>query len=115
MAEQKVNCASGAREAGLGHALLNASGADRWINCPPSARLEEAMDEETSEYAKEGSFAHGLAETYLARHLGLIKKSELNKRLKKLKQDSFYSQELTASPPAFSFEKVLDTWPPLLS
>ncbi|MGR6836785.1 DUF2800 domain-containing protein [Syntrophomonas erecta] len=94
MAEQKVNCASGAREAGLGHALLNASGADRWINCPPSARLEEAMDEETSEYAKEGSFAHGLAETYLARHLGSIKKSEFNKRLKKLKQDSFYSQEL---------------------
>lgn len=52
------------------------------------------MDEETSEYAKEGSFAHSLAETYLAHHLGLIKKSEFNKRLKKLKQDSFYNQEL---------------------
>ncbi|HHT63795.1 MAG TPA: DUF2800 domain-containing protein, partial [Clostridia bacterium] len=76
------------------HALLSASGADRWINCPPSARLEEAMDEESSEYAKEGSFAHSLAETYLAYHLGLIKKSEFNKRLKKLKQDPFYSQEL---------------------
>jgi hydrogenase maturation factor len=35
-----------------------------------------------------------LAETYLAHHLGLIKKSEFNKRLKKLKQDSFYNQEL---------------------
>jgi hydrogenase maturation factor len=76
------------------HALLSASGADRWINCPPSARLEEAMDDETSEYAREGSFAHSLAETYLAYHLGQIKKSEYNKRLKKLKQDPFYSQEL---------------------
>ncbi len=52
------------------HALLSASGAKRWLNCPPSARLEE-----TSEYAREGSFAHGLAELYLARHLGLMKKA----------------------------------------
>jgi hypothetical protein len=56
------------------HALLSASGSERWIQCQPSARLEEAVDEETSEYAKEGSFAHSLAETYLAHHLGLIKK-----------------------------------------
>jgi hypothetical protein len=40
------------------HALLSASGSERWIQCQPSARLEEAVDEETSEYAKEGSFAH---------------------------------------------------------
>jgi hypothetical protein len=53
------------------HALLSASGSERWIQCQPSARLEEAVDEETSEYAKEGSFAHSLAETYLAHHLGL--------------------------------------------
>lgn len=76
------------------HALLSASGAHRWIKCPPSARLEEAMEEETSEYAREGSFAHSLAETYLAYHLDQIKKSEYNKRLKKLKQDQFYNKEL---------------------
>ena len=76
------------------HALLSASGAHRWIKCPPSAWLEEAMEEETSEYAREGSFAHSLAETYLAYHLDQIKKSEYNKRLKKLKQDQFYNKEL---------------------
>lgn len=78
------------------HALLSASGAQRWLSCPPSARLEEAVEEQSSEYAKEGSFAHELAELYLAQELGLIKKSDFNKRLKELRQNPFYSQELDA-------------------
>lgn len=76
------------------HALLSASGAQRWLSCPPSARLEEAVEEQSSEYAKEGSFAHELAELYLAQELGLIKKSDFNKRLKELRQNPFYSEEL---------------------
>lgn len=78
------------------HALLSASGAQRWLSCPPSARLEEAVEEQSSEYAREGSFAHELAELYLAQELGLIKKSEFNKRLKELRENPFYSQELDA-------------------
>lgn len=78
------------------HALLSASGAQRWLSCPPSARLEEAVEEQSSEYAREGSFAHELAELYLAQELGLIKKSEFNKRLKELRQNPFYSEELDA-------------------
>lgn len=76
------------------HALLSASGAGRWLSCPSSARLEEAVEEGESEYAREGSFAHSLAELYLAYYLDLIKKSKFNKRLKELRQNSFYSQEL---------------------
>lgn len=49
MARQKVNCASGAREAGLGHALLSASGSEKWLNCPPSAKLEAEIEEKSSE------------------------------------------------------------------
>ena len=78
------------------HTLLSASGAQRWLSCPPSARLEEAVEEQSSEYAREGSFAHELAELYLAQELGLIKKSEFNKRLKELRQNPFYSEELDA-------------------
>lgn len=55
MARQKVNCASGAREAGLGHALLSASGSEKWLNCPPSAKLEAEIEEKSSEYAQEGT------------------------------------------------------------
>jgi hypothetical protein len=31
------------------HALLSASGAERWMNCTRSPRLEELIEEESSE------------------------------------------------------------------
>jgi len=94
MARQKVNCASGAREAGQGHALLSASGSEKWLNCPPSAKLEAEIEEKSSEYAQEGTFAHALAELKLARYLENITALKYESKLKKLKQDKFYSQEL---------------------
>lgn len=44
------------------HALLGPSGAHRWMECPPSARLEEQFPDSTSEAAREGTLAHELAE-----------------------------------------------------
>ena len=76
------------------HALLSASGSERWLNCPPSARLEDEIKEDASEFAKEGTFAHSLAELKLAYNLDSITKSKYNTKLKKLKQDKFYSEEL---------------------
>ena len=91
------------------HALLSASGSNRWINCPPSARLEEVIKEEASEYAREGSFAHALAELKLAQYLGNITKPKYNTELKRLKQDGFYSEELedyTQAYVDFAIEKI---------
>jgi len=76
------------------HALLSASGAERWMACTPSPRAEESVSEESSEFAKEGTFAHGLAELKLSLHLGEIGKKEYNKRLKEQKTNEFYSEEL---------------------
>ncbi|WP_129724697.1 DUF2800 domain-containing protein [Xylanivirga thermophila] len=76
------------------HALLSASGADRWMACTPSPRAEESVSEESSEFAKEGTFAHTLAELKLSLHLGEISKKDYNKRLKELKTNEFYSGEL---------------------
>jgi hypothetical protein len=76
------------------HALLSASGASRWMKCPPSARLEEMVEEQSSEYAKEGSFAHELAELKLSYHLGNIMKTQYNKQLKEMKRSKFYSSEM---------------------
>ena len=55
MKKQKVNCAAGAREAGLGHSILSPSESHRWLNCTPSARLEQEFDDNESEAAKEGT------------------------------------------------------------
>lgn len=51
------------------HALLSASGAHRWLNCTPSARLESDKPESTSAAAEQGTAAHALAEHKLRRAL----------------------------------------------
>lgn len=51
------------------HALLSASGADRWMQCPPSARLEDDLPESRSEFADEGTFLHNLTEACLGKGL----------------------------------------------
>jgi hypothetical protein len=54
------------------HAVLSASGASRWLNCTPSARLSEGLIEETSEAALEGTLAHELSENILRLKLDII-------------------------------------------
>ena len=53
------------------HALLSASSSDRWLHCPPSARLCETYDDKGSDYAAEGSDAHALCEFKLRKALGM--------------------------------------------
>lgn len=51
------------------HALLSASGAHRWLSCPPSAVLESLEPDSTSAAAEQGAVAHALAEWKLRRAL----------------------------------------------
>jgi len=51
------------------HAVLSASSADRWLHCPPSARLQELYEDKGSDYAREGTCAHALCEYFLLREL----------------------------------------------
>ena len=53
------------------HALLSASSAYRWVNCPPSPRLCESYPDKGSDFALEGTEAHSLCEYKLSQALGL--------------------------------------------
>lgn len=44
------------------HALLSASSAHRWLACPPSAMAAEMYPQEETEFTKEGTLAHEVAE-----------------------------------------------------
>ena len=44
------------------HSILGASAADRWMHCPPSARLTAGMKDEETVFAAEGTAAHAEAE-----------------------------------------------------
>ena len=63
----------------MGHAVLSASGAHRWMNCLPSARLEESFEDRESEAAAEGTAAHALAEHKLRKSLKMRSKKPVSK------------------------------------
>lgn len=53
------------------HALLSPSSSHRWLNCTPSARLEEKVEDQGSSFAEEGTCAHALCEIKLRDLLNL--------------------------------------------
>lgn len=79
-----------------GHALLSASGANRWINCTPSARLEEqvASARESSSYAEEGTLAHELCELYINRDFKKITEETFEQRFSELSANKYFSEDM---------------------
>ena len=70
------------------HALLSASSASRWLNCPRSVRLTENIpDSGSSVYAAEGTLAHAVAESMLNHY-------KAHGNLKGWKPDKFRDMEL---------------------
>lgn len=51
------------------HAILSPSAAYRWLTCTPSARAEEGLPDKGSDFAKEGTLAHSVAEFLLRYYL----------------------------------------------
>lgn len=79
------------------HALLGASKAEQWINCPPSARLQESIPDKRSEYADEGTAAHELSEIKLRRYIlpcNSKERKRLDDALLKIKANEFYGPEM---------------------
>lgn len=76
------------------HALLSASGASRWINCPPSARLEEQFENTSSKYAGEGTLAHNLAEIILKDHFGKLDGQEYSNLFEEITQNKLFSDNM---------------------
>lgn len=79
----------------MSHALLSASSSKKWINCPPSARLEEQFPDTTSEYAREGTLAHSIAELKVRKYfMEPMPQRTFNSRLKKLQKEDLYQPEM---------------------
>lgn len=90
----------------MAHALLGASKAEQWLNCPPSARAQENIQDATSDYAKEGTAAHELAEIKLRQKITVCdsrQRKKLQDRLKGFKENStFYNQEMETATDAYA-------------
>lgn len=71
------------------HAMLSASGSDRWLKCTPSASVEEAKPKHS--YAEEGTFAHALAELLLKHKLGMVSDTYYTSEYNSLKGSMYYN------------------------
>lgn len=76
------------------HALLSASGASRWLNCTPSALLEEHFEDKSSAFAEEGTLAHELAELKLRQWALLGDSSELADSITQVRHSALYSNDM---------------------
>lgn len=73
------------------HALLSVSGSSRWMNCPPSARLEDSIpDKGSTVFADEGTLAHEIGETMLRATVEGWPTSKLDKALLALSRHELY-------------------------
>lgn len=87
-----------------GHALLSPSGAHRWLNCTPSARLEEKMPPKpTSVYAEEGTLAHELAELFLCHDtLCTLSDDEFSDKYETIMANKLFSEEMLDMVPIYT-------------
>lgn len=78
------------------HALLAASGAKKWLNCPPSARLEDLFEDKSSEAAEEGTLAHAIGELKLRKLFTDVTMTDraYKTKLNKFKKDPLYQEEM---------------------
>ena len=85
------------------HALLSASGSERWLNCTPSARLEDQFGiRTTSKFAEEGTVAHEYAELCMLRDvLDNITEVSFNVRLEEIMNKELFNDEMLDEIPKY--------------
>jgi len=76
------------------HAKLSASGANQWLNCPPSIKASEGVGDTSSEFAREGTFAHELSELYFSNLYEHLSDAAFKQQLEQSKSNEYYSEEL---------------------
>ena len=76
----------------MGHAILSPSGASRWLNCPPSARLEQSFPDSSGEAAKEGTLAHELGENLL--RVTLLPDPTLDSNWTRIQKDPLFTSDM---------------------
>lgn len=76
------------------HALLSASGAERWMECTKSARLEETFPEDNTVYADEGTLAHDLCQISLNVILHRITREEYRAKFAEIQKNQLYNAEM---------------------
>lgn len=77
------------------HAVVTASGFERWSHCTAAPRYEERFpDGETTVYAAEGTLAHAVCELCGRKKFTVMSTRKFNSELKKLKANELWQDEM---------------------
>ena len=76
------------------HAKLSASGANQWLNCPPSIKASEGVGDKSTTFAQEGTFAHEISELYFSNLFENLSDEDFKQQLEQSKSNEYYSEEL---------------------
>ena len=99
------------------HAFLSASSAERWINCPGSARLAALYPERHSPATEEGRLAHEMAAVLIDRAVGDITEEGCNAKLEIIKRQvgEFYDAHKDMPGSFDTMEKTLEPYVDFIS
>lgn len=91
------------KHGGRAHALLAASKSDRWINCTPSARLEDDIpDDPQTAYAAEGELAHELGQIMLEHDvLGTMTDADYDNNFERIINHPSFNEEMLDEVPKY--------------
>ena len=79
----------------MSHAILSPSSAARWINCPPSAKINAQAPQQDTAYTREGTLAHAVAELKARKYfLTGIGPRKFTIEMNKLKADESWQDEM---------------------
>ncbi len=78
----------------MSHAILSPSSAARWINCPPSARINAEAPRTDTVYTLEGTLAHEVCELKARKYFTPMSPRKFTAEMNKLKQNELWQPEM---------------------
>ncbi|MGM9936060.1 MAG: DUF2800 domain-containing protein [Candidatus Ornithomonoglobus sp.] len=66
----------------------------KWLNCPGSVILESEFPDRETDYTREGTLAHSIAELKVLKHFTTMNQKMINARMNILKKDPLYQNEM---------------------
>ena len=86
----------------MSHAILSPSSAARWLNCPPSARINAEAPQRDTTYTAEGTLAHALCELKARKYfIGGVGPRKYVSEMNKLKASDLWQEEMDGYTDAY--------------
>ena len=78
----------------MSHAILSPSSAERWIHCPPSARINAEAGDHDTVFTREGTLAHAVAELKARKHFLTRDRVMVVEQMRTFRENELWQDEM---------------------